>query len=131
MSALGELTEVAVSGIWKIATIVLVAVLIAVLSAGGTGWWMIASARDQALVDLKDAQAENVQLLGAIEKQNSLVEAAGNAKLAADARGLAAQQQAIASARRLDSVLAKVAGVRATTCDEAMPTVKAILEATR
>ncbi|MDQ1834674.1 hypothetical protein [Massilia scottii] len=128
MSALGKLTEVAVSGIWKIAAIVLLATLIAVLSAGGTGWWMIASARDQALTDLRAEQAITTQLRGAIQLQNDAVEAAGNAKAAADARGLAAQQQAVANGKRFDAALARVAGARATTCDEAMPAVNVILE---
>lgn len=131
MNAIATMAASAVAGIWKIAAIVLLAALIMVLSAGGTGWWMISSARDQALADLKDEQAESAQLRSAIEKQNGLVEAAGNAKVEADARGKAAQQQAAAVGKRFDAALAKVAGARATTCDEAMPTVDLILEATR
>ena len=131
MSALGKLTEVAVSGIWKIAAVVLLALLIVVVSAGGTGWWMIGSARDQALADLRAEQAITTQLRGAIQAQNAAVEAAGAAKLVAEARGQTAQQQAAAAGRRFDAALAKVAGARATTCDEAMPTVDLILEATR
>lgn len=109
----------------------LLAVLIIVLSAGGTGWWMIASARDQALADLAAEQAVSTLLRGAIQAQNAAVEMAGLAKIEADKRGQAAQAQAAAAGRRIDAALAKVAGARATTCDEAMPTVDLIMEATR
>ncbi|NHZ78455.1 hypothetical protein F2P44_04025 [Massilia sp. CCM 8695] len=131
MSPLGELAAGAVAGIWKIAAIVLAAALLMVLSAAGTGWWAIAGARDQALADLHAEQGITTQLRGAIQLQNSVVEASAAAKAAAEARGQAAQQQAAAAGRRFDAALAKVAGARATTCDEAMPTVNTILEATR
>ncbi|NIA00886.1 hypothetical protein [Massilia sp. CCM 8734] len=131
MSAVETLAASVKGGLWQIAAIVLLVVLIVVVSAGGTGWWMIASARDQALADLKDEQAASAALRLAIERQNGVVTAAGAAKLEADARGQAAQQQAAVAGRRFDAALAKVAGARATTCDEAMPTVDLILEATR
>ncbi|MDQ1921300.1 hypothetical protein [Massilia pseudoviolaceinigra] len=129
MSALGTLAAGVTGGIWKIAAIVLAALLLMVLSAAGTGWWAIASARDQALADLHAEQAITAQLRTAIQAQNDAVEEAGTAKLLAEARGQAAQQQAAAAGRRFDAALAKVAGARATTCDEAMPAVNVILDA--
>ncbi|WP_229413706.1 hypothetical protein [Massilia violaceinigra] len=102
MSALGTLAASVKGGLWQIAAILLVAVLIAVLSAGGTGWWMIASARDQALADLAAEKVVSEALRTSIREQNRAVEAAGDAKLLAEVRGKAAQQQAAANGRRLD-----------------------------
>ncbi|NHZ81817.1 hypothetical protein F2P44_21425 [Massilia sp. CCM 8695] len=131
MSALGTLAAGVTGGIWKIAAIVLAAVLLVVLSAGATGWWMIASARDEAVTAMAAERSANAELRAGITVQNGAIEAAGNAKLEADARGQAAQQQAAAAGRRFDAALAKVAGARATTCDEAMPAVNVILESVR
>ncbi|CUI09416.1 hypothetical protein BN2497_13609 [Janthinobacterium sp. CG23_2] len=102
-----------------------------VTSAGGTGWWTAASARDKALADLTAERSVSGQLRTAVQLQNAAVESAGAAKLAADDRGAAAQKLAAASARRFDAALARVAGARATTCDEAMPAVNVILESVR
>ncbi|MCY0910824.1 hypothetical protein [Massilia antarctica] len=128
MNALATMAAGAVAGIWKIAAVVLLAALLMVMSAGGVGWWMIASARDQALADLKNEQAVSTQLRAGIVAQNTAIEAAGIAKAAAEVRGQVAQQQAAAAGKRFDAALARVAGVRATTCDEAMPAVNVILE---
>nr|WP_308605749.1 hypothetical protein [Massilia sp. DJPM01] len=118
-------------GIWKIAAVVLLAALLMVGAWTGGGWFLAARDRDAAKVELAAERSANAELRVAIQKQNDAVEAAGTAKLLAEARGQAAQQQAAANGRRLDAALAKAAGVHATTCDEAMPTVKALLEAPR
>lgn len=131
MSALGTLAAGVTGGIWKIIAVVLLAALLVVGAWTGGGWYLAARDRDAARVDLAAERSANAELRGAIKVQNDAVEAAGDAKLLAEARGQAAQQQAAAAGRRFDAALAKVAGARATTCDEAMPTVDLILEATR
>ncbi|MCE3605811.1 hypothetical protein LXA47_19700 [Massilia sp. P8910] len=127
---MGTLVAGVTGGIWKIVAVILLAALLVVGAWTGGGWFLAARDRDTARADLVAERSANAELRGAIQAQNSAVEAAGAAKLVAEARGQAAQQQAIAAARRFDVVLAKVAGVHATTCDEAMPAVNLILEAT-
>ena len=53
------------------------------------------------------------------------------ATLAAQQRGAAAQAAAAAAGRKYSAAQAKLAGVRATTCDETMPLVRAMLENVR
>lgn len=127
MSALGTLAGAAVSGIWKMATFALLAILLVVGAGGGMGWWLTDRARDQALVDLGAEKLASEQLRGSIREQNRAVETMDAAKKLAEARGLAAQQVAAANGRRLDGALAQLAGARATTCDEAMPAVNQLL----
>ena len=131
MNALSTLAAGVVGGIWKIAAVALLAILLLVLSAGGTGWYLLASARDESRADLAAEKSASEGLRGAIREQNRAVEAMGTAKTAAEARGLAAQQIAAANGRRLDQVLSQERDARATTCDEAMPAVNRILEAIR
>ena len=131
MSALGTLAAGVTGGIWKVIAVVLLAALLVVGAWAGGSWYLAARDRDAARVELAAERSANAELRGAIQAQNAAVEAAGDAKLLAEARGKDAQQQAAAAGRRFDAALAKVAGARATTCDEAMPTVDLILEATR
>lgn len=131
MSALRALAAGAVGGIWKIVAFVLLGVLLLLVSVGGTGWWLLARARDQAKSDLAAEKVVSEGLLGAIREQNRAVEVMGTAKTAAEARGAQAQLVATANGRRLDQVLSREQGSRATTCDEAMPAVNRILEAIR
>ncbi|MDQ1925078.1 hypothetical protein [Massilia pseudoviolaceinigra] len=128
MSALGTLAAGVTGGIWKIIAVVLLAALLLVGAWTGGGWYLAARDRDAARVELVAERAATAELRAAIQLQNDAIEAAGNAKAAADARGLAAQQQAVANGKRFDAALARVAGARATTCDEAMPAVNVILE---
>ena len=53
------------------------------------------------------------------------------ATLAAQQRGEAAQAAAAAAGRKYSAAQAQLAGVRATTCDEAMPAVRVMLENAR
>ncbi|HEX8615679.1 MAG TPA: hypothetical protein VF800_30725 [Telluria sp.] len=131
MSALGTLAAGVTGGIWKIIAVVLLASLLVVGAWAGGGWFLAARDRDAVRSDLVAERSANAELRAGIALQNSMVEAAGTAKLVAEARGQAAQQVAAAAGKRFDAVLAKVAEARATTCDEAMPTVDLILEATR
>jgi len=128
VSAITALAGAAVSGIWKAATIVLAAVLLVVASATGTGWWLAASARDQALLDLKAEQVISTGLRASIAEQNLAVDGMARATLAAQQRGEAAQAAAAAAGKKYDKAQAQLAGVRATTCDEAMPAVRRMLE---
>lgn len=98
--------------------------------AGG-GWFLAARDCDAARAELVAECNANADLRTGIREQNRAVETAARAKLVAEARGKAAQQHADAAGRRFDAALAKVAGARATTCDEAMPIVDLILDATR
>ena len=50
------------------------------------------------------------------------------ATLAAQERGAAAQVAAAAKGKKYDAAMAQAAGARATTCDEAMPAVRLLLE---
>ncbi|UOD31677.1 hypothetical protein INH39_08345 [Massilia violaceinigra] len=117
--------------VWKLASAVLLAALLVTVSAGATAWWLAASARDQAQAELRAQQTLVTRLRGALDAQNAAVAAAGLATTLAEQRGEAARQQAAASARRFDLALARVAGVKATTCAEAMPAVNLILESIR
>lgn len=117
--------------LWKIATLVLLAVLLAGGSAGGALWWSAATARDQALLDLKTEQGVTAQLRAGVDVQNSAIAQWYEQAKAAEARGDAARQAAEANGRRYDQALQQLAGARATTCDEAMPYVNKMLESVR
>ena len=131
MSAATALAGAAVSGIWKAAAIVLAAVLLVVAGAAGTGWWLAAGDRDQALVNLKAEQGASAGLRASIAEQNLTVDGMARATLAAQQRGEAAQAAAVAAGRKYTAAQAQLAGVRATTCDEAMPAVRRMLEDVR
>ena len=120
-----------VSGIWKLSAIALAAVLLIGGVAGGTAWWMAASARDDAIAKLDTAKLLVADLRAGVNAQNTAIMNLGTEKLAAEKRGAAAQQIAAVNGRRYDAALAAVAGARATTCDEAMPAVNQLLEALR
>lgn len=124
-------TNLAGASLWKLTSAVLLAVLLVTVSAGATAWWLAASARDQAQAELRVQHTLVAQLRGALDTQNAAVVAAGEATTLAEQRGEAARQQAAASARRFDQALARVAGVKAATCAEAMPAVNLILESIR
>ena len=117
-----------VAGIWKIAALVLAFLLLVVITGAGTGWWLAAAARDQALAKLVVEQGASAALRASIGVQNEAVQSMHRATVAADARGRAAQAQAAANGRRFDGALAKLTGARATTCDEAMPFVDQLLK---
>nr|WP_188130254.1 hypothetical protein [Massilia mucilaginosa] len=128
---MGTLAAGVTGGIWKVIAVILLAALLVVGAWTGGSWFLAARDRDAARVELAAERSANAELRAGIQLQNDAVEAAGNAKLLAEARGQAAQQQAAAAGRRFDAALAKVAGARATTCDEAMPAVNVILESVR
>ena len=128
MSALGTLAGAGVSGIWKLAAIVLAAALLVVASATGTGWWLAASDRDVARAALAKEQGASAQLRSSIAEQNSAIDGMAKATLAAQERGAAAQAAAAAKGKKYDAALKQVVGARATTCDEAMPAVRLLLE---
>ena len=131
MSALGVLAGAAVSGIWKAASIVLAAVLLLVASSTGTGWWLAAGDRDAARAALVLEQGVSAQLRGSITEQNRAIDGMAKATLAAQERGAAAQAASAAKGKKYDAALAQIAGARATTCEEAMPTVRQMLEGVR
>lgn len=131
MSAITALAGAAVSGIWKAGAIVLAALLLVVASVAGTGWWLAASARDLARTALLAEQGVSAGLRASIAEQNLAVDGMARATLLAQQRGEAAQAAAAAAGRKYNAAQAQLAGVRATTCDEAMPSVRRMLEDVR
>lgn len=127
MSALG----VVVSGAWRVVAIVLTALLLVVASAAGTGWWLAVGARDQALLELVAERGVSAGLRDSITEQNRAVDGMARATADAQRRGEGARALAAVRGRKLDAAQAQLAGVRATTCDEAMPAVRALLGAVR
>ncbi|MDR7050818.1 hypothetical protein J2X54_003305 [Duganella sp. 3397] len=97
----------------------------------GTGWWLAAAARDKALASLVAEQGASAALRASIGVQNEAVQSMHRATVEADARGRAAQELAAANGRRLGAAQSRLAGARATTCDEAMPFVNQLLESVR
>ena len=53
------------------------------------------------------------------------------ATLVAQERGAVAQAAAAAKGKKYDAAMAQAAGARATTCDEAMPAIRQLLEGVR
>ena len=131
MSAITALAGAAVSGIWKAAAIVLTAVLLVVTGAAGTGWWLAAGDRDLARAALLSEQGISAGLRASIAEQNLAVDGMARAAALAQQRGEAAQAAAVAAGKKYSAARAQLAGVRATTCDEAMPAVRAMLEGLR
>lgn len=117
--------------IWKIATLVLLTIMLAGGGAGGALWWTAAAARDQALVDLEAEQGINAQLRAGVDDQNRAIQLWYRASEEAAARGRAARQQAEANGQRYDQALQQLAGARANACVEAMPYVNKMLEGVR
>ncbi|OEZ91449.1 hypothetical protein [Duganella phyllosphaerae] len=114
--------------IWKIAAVALTILLLVVITGAGTGWWLAAAARDRALASLVVEQGASAALRASIGVQNEAVQSMHRLTVAADERGRAAQALAAAKGRRYDAAQAKLAGARATTCDEAMPYVNQLLK---
>ena len=131
MSGLGALVRTTVSGIWKIVSIVLAGALLVVSSSTGTGWWLATSDRDVARAALAKEQGASAQLRNSIAEQNRAIDGMAKASLAAQERGAVAQAAAAAKGRKYDAALARITGARATTCDEAMPAVRLLLENVR
>ena len=121
----------AISGIWKAAGMLLAAGLLVVASSTGTGWWQAAGDRDAARAALVREQAASAVLRVSISEQNAAIDGMAKATLAAQERGAAAHAAAAAKGKKYDAALAQVDGVRATTCDEAMPAVRLLLEGVR
>ena len=131
MSALGALAAGAVSGIWKAAAMLLAAGLLVVASSTGTGWWLAAGDRDAARAALVLEQGVSTALRASVTEQNRAIDGMAKVTLAAQERGAAAQAAAAAKGKKYDAALAQLAGARATTCDEAMPAVRQLLEGLR
>ena len=128
MDALKLAGGAVVAGIWKVAAVVLAILLLVVITGAGTGWWLAAAERDQALARLVAEQGASAALRASIGVQNEAVQSMHRATVEADARGRAAQALAAANSRRFDGALAKLKGARATTCDDAMPFVDQLLK---
>ena len=128
VSALGNLAGAAVGGIWKVAAIALAGLLVLGAAAGGTALWLASSARDDALAKLETSRTLVAELRTGVNAQNTAILKQADRAREAEERGTVAQQLAAASARRFDGALAKLAGARATTCDEAMPAVDQLLK---
>lgn len=131
MIDLADIAGAATGQIWKIACAVLAILLLAVGIGAGTGWWLAASARDQARADLVKERDDNAQLRAGIDDQNTAIAMLGQQKLDADARGRAAQAQATADGKRFDVALQRMDTARVTTCMDAMPYVNKLLEDVR
>lgn len=131
MIGLGALAGAAAGQGWKIASAVLASLLLAVAGAGVAAWWMADRAREHAVVDLKAEQKVSAELRLAIGTQNAAIAVLGDQKLAADARGAAAQAQAAADGKRYYAALQQMSGARVTTCADAMPFVNKLLEDVR
>jgi hypothetical protein len=125
---LGALAAGAVSGIWKVAAIVLAAALLLVVGSTGTAWHLAAGDRDEARAALSVEQGASAALRTSIGEQNIAIDGMAKATLAAQERGEAAQAQAAAKGKKYDAALAQIAGASASTCDEAMPAVRLLLE---
>lgn len=125
------LAGAAVSGIWKVAAIVLATVLLLVASSTGTGWWLASGDRDAARAALVKEQGTSAALRSSIGEQNRAIDGMAKATLTAQERGAAAQAAAAARGKKYDAALVQIAGARATTCDEAMPAVRLLLEGAR
>lgn len=113
-----------VAGIWKIAALVLAFLLLVVITGAGTGW---RRSRATRLAKLVVEQGASAVLCASISVQNEAVESMQRGTAQAQARGNAARAAAATAGRRLDAAQAKLASVRATTCDEAMPFVDQLL----
>ncbi|WP_353056197.1 hypothetical protein [Janthinobacterium sp. JC611] len=109
----------------------LAAVLLLVASATGTGWWLAAGDRDAARAALVLERGASAALRSSIGEQNRAIDSMAKATLAAQERGTAAQAAAAAKGKKYDAALAQIAGARATTCDEAMPAIRSLLEGVR
>ena len=131
MTAVTALAGAAVGGIWKVASLVLACALLIVASGAGMAWWLAAADRDLARAALLAEQGVNAELRASIGEQNRAVEGMARATLLAQQRGEAAQAAAAAAGRKYDRAQGQLAGVRATTCDQAMPSVRRMLEDVR
>ena len=131
MSALGTLASAAVGGVWRVLAIVLAAVLLVVASTAGTGWWLAAGDRDLARAALVVEQSVSAGLRASIAEQNLAVDGMARATLLAQQRSAAAQAAAAAAGRKYSAAHAQLAGVHATTCGEAMPAVRRMMESVR
>ncbi|MGK5049942.1 hypothetical protein [Janthinobacterium sp. RB2P8] len=131
MSAVSVLAGAAVSGIWKATAIVLAAALLLVASSTGTAWRLAAGERDTARAALAVEQGASAALRTSITEQNVAIDGMARATLVAQERGAAAQVAAAVKGKKYDAALAQIAGARATTCDEAMPAVRLLLEGVR
>lgn len=129
MTILTGIASVAVSGIWKVGAIAALAGGLLAIATLGYQWHMAAHDRDVAQGAIVTERAANADLRTSIREQNRAVESMGKAKEAADARGAHARQLAAANGQRFDRALDGAKDARATTCDEAMPAVNAILGA--
>ena len=131
LSAMGTLAAGAVSGIWTAAAIILATALLLVTSSTGTGWWLAAGDRDTARAALVQEQGVSAALRASITEQNRAIDGMAKATLAAQERGAVAQAAAATKGKKYDAAQAQIAGARATTCDEAMPAVRLLLEGVR
>jgi hypothetical protein len=110
---------------------VLASLLLAVAGAGGAAWWLSDRALGQARAELAGAEERAAAYQAAIREQNRATKVLARETAAAQARGLAAQQQAAVTGQRYDAALAQLAGARVTTCADAMPFVNKLLEDVR
>jgi hypothetical protein len=131
VNAIETVTGAAVSGIWKLAAIVLLIALVLTGAGMGGGWWLAARDRDAAKLDLAAEQAKSAEYAIAIREQNRAVEAMKDRTTVAEQRGLDAQKLAAANGKRFDMVLAATRATRAVSCTDAMPVVDMVLDAVR
>lgn len=121
----------AAAGVWRVLAIVLAGALLIVASGAGMAWWLAAGDRDLARAALVVEQGVSADLRASITEQNLAVDGLAKATLAAQQRGESAQAAAAIAGRKYSAAQVQLAGVRATTCDEAMPAVRRMLENVR
>lgn len=107
--------------LWKL-------IALALLAASVALWWSAATARDQALTDLKVEQEKSAQLRASADDQNRAVQQWYRAAQEATARSRTAQQLAVVTGQRYDAALRQLGGAHATSCADAMPYVNTFLE---
>lgn len=116
---------------WRLLAIVLAVLLLTTGAVCGTGWWLAAGERDVAQDKLSAERSVSAELRTGIDAQNTAIMKLGQQRLEAEARGLAAQQQAAVAGKRFDAALQRMDGDRVTTCADAMPYVNKLLEDVR
>lgn len=114
--------------LWKVAAIALLITLVgAVLGLGGK-LWLTDRDLNKAKEELAVANTNVANLRVAIGTQNAAVDALKSDKDKADARADAAWRVAVGVGAKADKIMKNIEGIKATTCQEAMPVVNQVLD---
>lgn len=128
MSILSNITSVAVGGIWKVATIGILAASVASSAYLGYEWHSAASARDTAVSErskaegmLKDALIDNGELRGAITNQNASILDLATKSAAAQESTATALSAFAPLGKRINDLAARIAAMKpSATCEQAL-----------